>query len=252
MGLVTCLDLFKLSLRSFFVQAVWNFEKMQNPGFLYVIMPGLKKIYGADTGALAARLEKYSEYYNSHPYFAGPIAATLLRKEMAALSGAKNDADNIKSSLMKAYAALGDSFFWASCLPVISIICFSLILSGNKYFVPLLYIVLYNICHLSVRFAGVYYSFARESGYYNILEKLNLKKMNPFFQKFGIYLIGGLIIFALDTGNFGPIDFSGSCFFHLVFLCFTLLLSYFLRNGVSMINIVLGIYTASIIAGLFI
>ncbi|MEW6042584.1 MAG: PTS system mannose/fructose/sorbose family transporter subunit IID, partial [Elusimicrobiota bacterium] len=31
--------------RSFLLQSVWNFERMQNVGFLFTVLPSLKKIY---------------------------------------------------------------------------------------------------------------------------------------------------------------------------------------------------------------
>ena len=33
--------------RSFLHQASWNFERMQNLGFCYQLLPGLRRLYGA-------------------------------------------------------------------------------------------------------------------------------------------------------------------------------------------------------------
>ena len=35
----------KLFIRTFFVQSLWNFERLQNIGFLYVLYPVFKKLY---------------------------------------------------------------------------------------------------------------------------------------------------------------------------------------------------------------
>ncbi|MGA2090005.1 MAG: PTS system mannose/fructose/sorbose family transporter subunit IID, partial [Endomicrobiales bacterium] len=39
------LTLYSVFLRSFALQAVWNFERMQNVGFAYALMPVLNVLY---------------------------------------------------------------------------------------------------------------------------------------------------------------------------------------------------------------
>jgi PTS system mannose-specific IID component len=38
------LTFLRIYLRSFVLQASWNFEKLQNLGFYYMILPGLRSI----------------------------------------------------------------------------------------------------------------------------------------------------------------------------------------------------------------
>ena len=38
--------LLRVYFLSFLLQASWNFEKLQNLGFFYLVLPGLRSIYG--------------------------------------------------------------------------------------------------------------------------------------------------------------------------------------------------------------
>ena len=46
---------FKVFLRSFFLQALWNFQSMQALGFLYVLKPFLEKLYSKEEEKREAR-----------------------------------------------------------------------------------------------------------------------------------------------------------------------------------------------------
>ena len=59
--------LLRIFLRSFLVQASWNFERLQNLGFFYLLSPGLRSIYGDSLPSDVC--ERHSAYFNTHPYF---------------------------------------------------------------------------------------------------------------------------------------------------------------------------------------
>ena len=65
-------DRFNIMLRSQFLQGSWNYERMQNGGWAYAIIPALKKLYPNKDDASAA-LKRHLEFFNTHPYIAAPI-----------------------------------------------------------------------------------------------------------------------------------------------------------------------------------
>jgi len=64
-------------LRSQFLQGSWNYERMQNGGWAYSLIPALKKLYPNKDDAAAA-LKRHLEFFNTHPYIAAPILGVTL------------------------------------------------------------------------------------------------------------------------------------------------------------------------------
>ena len=53
--------------RSTFLQGSWNYERMQNGGWAYSMIPALKKLYTTKEDRAAA-LKRHLEFFNTHPY----------------------------------------------------------------------------------------------------------------------------------------------------------------------------------------
>ena len=74
-------------LRSQFLQGSWNYERMQNGGWAYSLIPALKKLYPNKDDAAAA-LKRHLEFFNTHPYIAAPILGVTLALEEERANGA--------------------------------------------------------------------------------------------------------------------------------------------------------------------
>ncbi len=59
----------KVWWRSQFLQGSWNYERMQNLGWAYSLIPAIKKLYTTKEDQAAA-LERHLEFFNTHPYIA--------------------------------------------------------------------------------------------------------------------------------------------------------------------------------------
>src|SRR5437870_247899 len=57
--------------RSFFLQTLWNFERMQNVGFAFSIVPLLQQL-DLSKAAFRKVLRRQLAFFNTHPY-SGPI-----------------------------------------------------------------------------------------------------------------------------------------------------------------------------------
>src|SRR5699024_5212757 len=77
--------------RSQFLQASWNFERMQNVGWAYAMIPALKKLY-TDKEDRAQALKRHLEFFNTHPYVAAPVLGVTLTLEEEKAAG--RDIDN--------------------------------------------------------------------------------------------------------------------------------------------------------------
>ena len=58
--------------RSFFLQGSWTYERMQNVGWAFAMIPAIKKLYSSKEDRAAA-LKRHLEFFNTHPYVASPI-----------------------------------------------------------------------------------------------------------------------------------------------------------------------------------
>lgn len=76
----------KVWWRSTFLQGSWNFERMQNLGWAYTLIPAIKKLYTKKEDQIAA-LERHLEFFNTHPYVAAPVMGVTLALEEERANG---------------------------------------------------------------------------------------------------------------------------------------------------------------------
>ena len=125
----------KVWWRSQFLQGSWNYERMQNLGWAYSLIPAIKKLY-TNKEDQAAALERHMEFFNTHPYVAAPIlGVTLALEEEKANGAAIDDAaiQGVKIGMMGPLAGIGDPVFWFTVRPILGALGASLALSGNKF-----------------------------------------------------------------------------------------------------------------------
>ena len=100
-------------------QAGWNYERMQHSGYLWIILPQLRKIYGDNTEALkTACRTQCSPFFNTSNFLNTIITGIdLAIEETDGLEGMDTVA-SLKTGLMGPLASIGDSIF-GSLLPTI-------------------------------------------------------------------------------------------------------------------------------------
>ena len=84
----------KVWWRHQFLQGSWNYERMQNGGWCYSIIPAIKKLYPNKEDQIAA-LKRHMEFYNTHPYVSSPVMGVTLALEEEKANGENvDDSDN--------------------------------------------------------------------------------------------------------------------------------------------------------------
>ncbi|MEW4354555.1 PTS system mannose/fructose/sorbose family transporter subunit IID [Streptococcus pneumoniae] len=140
----------KVWWRSQFLQASWNYERMQNLGWAYSLVPALKKLYTKKEDQVAA-LKRHMEFFNTHPYVAAPIIGVTLALEEERANGADIDdaaIQGVKIGMMGPLAGIGDPVFWFTVRPILGSLGASLALSGN-IIGPLIFFVAWNLIRMS-------------------------------------------------------------------------------------------------------
>ena len=91
-------------MRSFLLQGCWNFERMQNLGFCYALMPALSKIYGKGE-ELRKALQRHLEFFNTHPFMAAPILGAVVRMEEDLKNGLleEGEVSNVVDTIERQY-----------------------------------------------------------------------------------------------------------------------------------------------------
>ena len=150
----------KVWWRSTFLQGSWNYERMQNLGWAYSLIPAIQKLYTKKEDQAAA-LELHLEFFNTHPYVAAPIiGVTLALEEEKANGAAIDDAaiQGVKIGMMGPLAGIGDPVFWFTVRPILGALGASLALTGN-IIGPLIFFLAWN----AIRMAFLWYT--QELGY---------------------------------------------------------------------------------------
>ena len=150
----------KVWWRSTFLQGSWNYERMQNLGWAYTLIPAIKKLYTTKEDRAAA-LKRHLEFFNTHPYVAAPIIGVTLALEEERANGAEIDdtaIQGVKIGMMGPLAGVGDPVFWFTVRPILGALGASLAQAGNIAG-PLIFFIGWNL----IRMAFLWYT--QELGY---------------------------------------------------------------------------------------
>ena len=187
-------DRFAVAWRHQFLQGSWNYERMQNGGWCYSIIPAIKKLYPNKEDQIAA-LKRHLEFYNTHPYVSSPVMGVTLALEEEKANGQPVDdqaIQGVKVGMMGPLAGVGDPVFWFTVRPILGALGASLALSGN-IIGPLLFFIVWNV----IRFAFEWYT--QEFGYKvgtEIAKDVSgglLGKITSGASILGMFIIGALV-----------------------------------------------------------
>ena len=184
----------KIWWRAQFLLASFNYERMQNMGVAYSLIPAMRKLYDTKE-EISAFLKRHLEFFNTHPYCAAPIfGVELALEENRANGGEVDDAaiQGVKIGMIGPLAGVGDPIFWGTLRPVLGAFAASLALTGN-ILGPILFFVLWNI----IRMVFIWYTL--EFGYQqgaSITQNLTgglLQKITLGASILGMFIMGVLI-----------------------------------------------------------
>lgn len=187
-------DRWNVMWHSQFLQGSWNYERMQNGGWAYSMIPALRKLY-PNKEDMAAALQRHLVFFNTHPYLASPIIGVTLALEEDKANGVEVDDEaiqGVKVGMMGPLAGVGDPVFWYTVRPILGALGASMAINGN-ILGPILFFILWNL----IRIAFLWYT--QELGYKAgaaISSDLSgglLKKVTRGAAMMGMFVLGALI-----------------------------------------------------------
>lgn len=185
---ITNKDLNSMVWRSLFLQASFNYERMQACGWLYSLLPGLKKIH-KNKDDLSKSMKDHMEFFNTHPFLVTFIMGLVLAMEENKED--RNTIRAIKVATMGPLGGIGDALFWLTALPICVGIGASIAMEGNIAG-PFAFLIMFNALHFFLRFFLMKYGY--NTGVKAIASlKEQTKKISHAASIVGLTVVGGLI-----------------------------------------------------------
>lgn len=231
--------------RSFFLQALWNFQRMQNLGWLFSLWPALRRLY-PEAGVRSRVAGEHIDYFNTHPYLANIVLGTVAGLEEDYARGGPVRREQIlaaKKYMSGPLAALGDTLFWATARPLFGALAIAVGLGlypGRVWAVPVIFLALHNALHLLARAGGLWAGYRLKAQVVSFLMRLNPQGVVRGAVFLGIGLCIGL--FGAFAWGFGPGRIWAAVFAAGAFAA--------LRRGLSITRLFYVYAAAAVAAGL--
>jgi mannose PTS system EIID component len=180
--------------RSTFIQGSWNYERMQNGGWVYAMIPAIKKLYKTKEDRSAA-LKRHLEFFNTHPYVASPVIGVTLALEEERANGAPVDdtaIQGVKVGMMGPLAGIGDPVFWFTVRPILGALAASLALTGN-ILGPILFFVLWNLIRMGFTWYTQEFGYKAGSKISDDLSGGLLQDITKGASILGMFILGSLV-----------------------------------------------------------
>lgn len=177
----------KMVWRSLFLQASFNYERMQAAGWLYGILPGLEKIH-TDKDDLAASMSHNLEFFNTHPFLVTFVMGIILSLE-------QNKADiptirAVRVAAMGPLGGIGDALFWFTLVPIVAGISSNMALDGNVA-APFIFLVVFNIAQFAIRYWLMHWSYKLGTDAIGIFTA-NAREFTRAASILGVFVVGAL------------------------------------------------------------
>lgn len=180
MGQIRKSDLFKVLLRSFYIQSTWNTERLLGLGFCFCLIPIARRLFNSKE-ELIDFLQRHLDFFNSHPYMATYALGAIADIEEQAHLKKWRDKRSItifKARIIGPLGALGDTLFWQIIRPALGLLGIVLLLFIG-FWGSVIYLVIFNSAHIAVRIKGLMDSYSKG---FDIVRDLSLRGTQKYFR----------------------------------------------------------------------
>ena len=186
------LVLWRVLWRSLFIQAGFNPTSLQSLGFLYALLPALRRLY-PDPQAQAQAAKRHLSAFNTHPYASAAIVGGALALEERVARGElpPERVEAFKSSLMGPLAALADGFFWHSLRPAVGAVAAALVPIWSVW-AAVFFLLAYNAVHLTFRATAFLLGYRLGDGLVEALSRAHLPVWGDRLRAVAAMCAGGL------------------------------------------------------------
>lgn len=181
--------------RSGWEQAAWNYPRLQNLGFCYLMIPAIRRLY-PDKTAAGQTAQRHLELFNTMPYMQSLITGVTLSLEEDRANGKPVSADDIsavKVGMMGSLAGVADPIWWGTWRPILSAFAASLALSGFGIVGPLVFFIGWNLARLVFRWCAQRWGYRQGLKVVTFLSSGVLQKLTLGASIVGMFVMGAII-----------------------------------------------------------
>ncbi len=195
-SLVTKGDMRRTFWRSFALQGCFNYERMQNVGFCYSMLPVIKRLYKTPE-EISAALKRHLSFFNTTPQVVSFITgACIALEEKNKKSEGGFDTSSItalKAALMGPIAGIGDSFFWGTFRIIAAGIGCGLASQGS-ILGAVLFLLIFNVPHYLARYYGLKLGYKSGIGFIESVQASGVIELSTNAAKImGLCVVGAMI-----------------------------------------------------------
>ncbi|WP_297817850.1 PTS system mannose/fructose/sorbose family transporter subunit IID [uncultured Lactobacillus sp.] len=184
-------DFNQINRRSLFgFQLGWNYERMQNTGYLYTMLPQLRKIYGDKSPELKEMMKTETQFFNTSNFFNTIITGIDLAMQEHEGIESRETVASLKVGLMGPFAAIGDSIFAALIPTIFGALAASMAAEGNP-----IGVIIWIIANLAICvFRWKQLHFAYEQGTSLVTDMRDrLNALTDSATVLGVFMVGALV-----------------------------------------------------------
>ncbi len=177
----------QMAWRSLFLQGSFNYERMQAAGWLYGIIPGLKKIH-TNKEDLSLSMQHNLEFFNTHPFLVTFVMGIVLSLEQEKADVATIRA--VRVAAMGPLGGIGDAIFWFTLVPIAAGISANMALDGS-ILGPIVFLLMFNSVQFVVRYWLMHWSYNLGTKAIEAITR-NAKEFTRSASILGILVVGAL------------------------------------------------------------
>ncbi|KPL01057.1 MAG: hypothetical protein AMJ91_01820 [candidate division Zixibacteria bacterium SM23_73_3] len=185
-------DLFRLYLRSFFVQAGWTYERMISLGFVWILIPLAKKLFSSEKEQRDF-LKRHLLSFNANPYLASYALGAVTKLEETKTP--PQQIVRFKDLLRGPLGALGDNLIWQNLRPALLILGLILTFRFGVYG-ALSFFLIFNLQQVYLRARGIVKGYALGFRVSSDLTCGYLQNVTKWSGRMGAVLLGILIVLS--------------------------------------------------------
>lgn len=232
-------SLIQVFVRSFLIQASFNYWRMQNLGFAFSMIPVIRRLSHGQR-EVSEHVDRHLRRFHTHACMAPSILGSVVRIEETGGSSAGPDAIALKESLMGPYAALGDPLFWGGLRPLSSVSGVLLVALGIMA-APWCLLGLYNVPSLWIRWKGFQEGYKRGRWAFEFFQTLDLTRWTAWIRWVVLAVLAmlGAILAKASLHHEGMFSLPAG---YVSVLAFLLAVFWFMRRGVPRFWIPYGMF----------
>lgn len=184
-------DFRQINTRSLlFFQWGWNYERMQGSGYLFTILPQLRKIYGDDSPELQEMMRTHAQFFNTSNFFNTIIMGIDIAMEEKERYASKESIKGMKVGLMGPFAAVGDAIFGSLVPTIFGAIAANMAQDGNPFGALLWFVAMLAI----IVFRWKQLKFAYKEGISLVTTMQHrLESLTNAATLLGVFMVGALV-----------------------------------------------------------